>query len=265
MLSLKGKKVYVYENGLRLLNESNKYRLFETLHEQGFSLFPLYEISETANTLLVTKNNPVSPNLDDLTGSVFMKDLQEFLARKQKIRLFNLGADLSPYLKSLKEMRVFSYEHGSLQLLGQLVTLNSFAEDAENDDHVIIHDAGISIQREEGSAPSTAPDHLMRLFTYNHIMKELGAGVLSGPLTGEELVSLAQKACIVSPISSLVVLEKQEDYDRFNIKGADNSLENASMQSKGAVPEPHEWMLIIIAVLVLSYTVLYPRLKLRFP
>ncbi len=71
----------------------------------------------------------------------------------------------------------------------------------------------------------------------------------------------AQKAYVVSPVSSMVVLETQKDYERFNIKDSQNSLNNASMKSKGAVPEPHEWALIIIACLVLLYIKFYPVKK----
>jgi hypothetical protein len=63
-------------------------------------------------------------------------------------------------------------------------------------------------------------------------------------------VQEAVKAYVVSPVSSLVVLETKKDYERFGIEDSKNSLRNASLQSKGAVPEPHEWALIIIAVLV---------------
>jgi hypothetical protein len=47
-----------------------------------------------------------------------------------------------------------------------------------------------------------------------------------------------------------VVLEKQEDYERFDIK-QDEGLGNAALGSKGAVPEPHEWALIILAIFLL--------------
>jgi hypothetical protein len=57
------------------------------------------------------------------------------------------------------------------------------------------------------------------------------------------------------------VLETQKDYDRFNIENSKNSLQNASLQSKGAVPEPHEWALIIIAVLVILTIKFKPAFK----
>jgi hypothetical protein len=59
----------------------------------------------------------------------------------------------------------------------------------------------------------------------------------------------------------MVVLETQDDYKRFNIKDSRNSLKNASLKSKGAVPEPHEWALIIIACFVLLYVKFHPVKK----
>ena len=80
-----------------------------------------------------------------------------------------------------------------------------------------------------------------------------------------ELINTATKAYIVTPLSSLVVLESAHDYKRFDIKEDLNSLQNASLKSHGAVPEPHEWALFIIAVLLLAYVrfekVLFRRKK----
>jgi len=66
-------------------------------------------------------------------------------------------------------------------------------------------------------------------------------------------VAEAAASYVVTPLSSLVVLEKQEDYDRFNIRDSNNSLKNASLEGKGAVPEPHEWALIVIGILLIVY------------
>jgi hypothetical protein len=84
-------------------------------------------------------------------------------------------------------------------------------------------------------------------------MQQTGPHLLYDLPDGDTLVEEAREAYIVTPFSSLVVLETKEDYDRFNIKDSENSLKNASLQSKGAVPEPHEWALIILACLMLFY------------
>jgi hypothetical protein len=58
---------------------------------------------------------------------------------------------------------------------------------------------------------------------------------------------------VVTPVTNLIVLETKSDYDRFGIKDNGASLKNASMKSSGAVPEPHEWLLILLIVGVIIY------------
>lgn len=248
---VKHKTVFVYDNGLVKVTSENRARLFDQLQSTQFSMFPLFEIEDPATALLITKNPVASPNLGDLTDSRYLQQLKTYLAGNGSIRLFNIGDHLSPYLKSLKEYRVFQYEHGELALLKELLEKKIFAHPVENDKQVVIDDAGIMLLQQVGTSPSNAPDHLMRLFAYNHIMQKSGNGLLIDKPVEDGLVQEAVKAYVVSPVSSLVVLETQKDYDRFNITDSKNSLKNASLQSKGAVPEPHEWALIIIAVLVI--------------
>ena len=50
-----------------------------------------------------------------------------------------------------------------------------------------------------------------------------------------------------------LAVETIKDYERFNIDENKNSLKNASTQSAGAVPEPHEWALIIILALTMMF------------
>jgi XrtN system VIT domain protein len=249
----KGKEVYVYLNALVQLNSENKDELFNALHKNQFSVFPLFLIPNANNSLLISKSAPTSPNIKDLEDSRFMNELKGSLSRPHKIRLFNIGDHLSPYLRSLKEFRIFQYEHGSLEELKNLLSSQVFAKDIEYDNMVVIDNAEIAISQQEGEQPSQAPDHLMRLFAYNHIMQKMGPCLLTSEEATPELIDEAQKAYVVSPVSSLVVLETQKDYERFNIKDSENSLKNASAKSKGAVPEPHEWALIILAAGVVLF------------
>jgi XrtN system VIT domain protein len=247
------KDVFVYDSEMIKLRHDNKEECWQRMRRKQFSLFPLFEISDPVHSLLVTKSPDISPGIDDLDGSDFMKKTKAFLAKGEKIKLFDLGDELSLYLRSLKEFRVFQYDKGDIRSLTDMVTKELFPDDLENNEQVIIHKSDMIIRRKEEIAKSSGPDHLMRLFTYNHIMQILGTGLLTDRLSSDSLADEAHKAYVVSPVSSLIVLETQQDYDRFNINDDGASLKNASLKSKGAVPEPHEWVLIIVALLVLMY------------
>lgn len=251
--------VYVWADE-RMVEADRK--TLKALQKQRFSLFPVYKIKDAATALLITKSTAVSPSLDELENSEFKTQLSVYLSNPTlpKIRLLDLGEQLSPYLKSLKEFRVFRYEKGGILLLKVLMDSKTFAVDMESANKVVIDQANIEIEQSVDSVTIGAtPDHLMRLFAYNHIMQKAGKGLITKSEGQESLVAVAQEAYVVSPISSLIVLETQADYDRFNIKDADNSLKNASMKSNGAVPEPHEWALIILVLLAFTYVKLRPR------
>jgi XrtN system VIT domain protein len=140
-----------------------------------------------------------------------------------------------------------------VQELQDLLSRGVFAVFPENENSVVIADAGMRITRAAGNAALTGPDHLQRLFAYNHIAAHLGTSLYSNMEGDAALVKEATEAYVVSPISSLVVLETAADYERFGIKDDASSLKNASAKSQGAVPEPHEWALIILALGVLIW------------
>jgi hypothetical protein len=92
----------------------------------------------------------------------------------------------------------------------------------------------------------------------------VGAHYFSDDFVNDALVDQAAAAYVVSPVSSLIVLETKRDYERFDIADRENSLHNAAKQSSGAVPEPHEWALIILFIAFVAYTTLR-RVKQRLP
>lgn len=249
---LKQKELYVYDDGLIQVHNENALTLFKRLQQKHFSLFPLQAIGEPETSLLITKSSKASPDISDLKGTAFGTRLEHWLNRDQQLCIFNLGDQLNPYLKTLKEHRAFRYEQGDTEQLVRDCRDNVFASDTEDADHVVVHKAGLTITRTAGTLQSQAPDHVMRLFAYNHLMQQLKQGLYANREADSTLVQETQQAYIVTPVSSLVVLETAADYQRFGIKDTENSLHNASMHSKGAVPEPHEWALIIIAVLVMA-------------
>jgi XrtN system VIT domain protein len=256
---LRDKKIFVSEGGDELTEVTNENHetIFKELCKNQFSLFPFYKITRPEESLVITHSGSVSPVMADLKDSKFLTELSNYFCKHSSLRIFDYGTERSPYLKSLKEFRVLSYANGSMNDLLQIIDNNQFPHVEETNDSVALTDADITLSRNTDSLRGNAPDHLMRLFTYNHIMSEAGHGLLARDQEPDEIVDEAQQAYVVSPVSSLIVLETQKDYDRFKITPGDNSLGNASLHSKGSVPEPRDWM-IILAVLLICVWIYYP-------
>lgn len=256
---VKHKQVWVYQNGMVAVNSGNKEDLFAALRTQSFSLFPFQLLPDPEQSLVVSKSGSYSPTLSDLEGSPFLTSLQKRFGPASRVRLFHLGADCSPYIRSLKERRYFDFERGGPELLEFLLSQKSFVKDVETDSQIVVHSAGVVITKQPGETLSTAPDHLLRLFAYNHILQQLRRKD-SLSVDSTALVKEAEEAYVVSPVSSLVVLETAADYERFGIKDSENSLKNALLKNKGAVPEPGEWAIIILVGAVFVFFILKSKL-----
>lgn len=252
---LKGKAVWVFhpQKGMMAITEDNKEALFDELQALHFSLFPFQYIDKAASAIVITASENISPQLSDLEETSFRDSLRTFFAHQQ-VRLYDIGHTLSPYLATLKESRSLIYEKGTTtQLLSQL-DKNSFLKPEEDSTQLIMAQAGMRIVRSADSTLAPGPDHLARLFAYNQVMQQLGQRVTAKDLSNDStLIGVAKQAYVVSPLSSLIVLETQADYDKFNIKDDVGSLKNAALKGHGAVPEPHEWALFIISILLLAY------------
>lgn len=251
------KEVYVFNEQLIRLTDKNKDQQFQQLIRRNFSLFPLYTIADPEHALLISKSTETSPDFSDLEGSIFQKRTSAYLAQSKPIRLYHIGDTLSPYLKTLKEFRTFNYMQGSCAGLVKQLQTGRWIESPETDEILNIPGSGFSITKIPDSTAATAPDHLLRLFAYNNILKKVGPTYFEKNYVQDEMLAIADQAFIASPVSSLIVLESKKDYDRFGIEESKNSLKNASMNSSGAAPEPAEWLLIIIVVAVAGYY-LYP-------
>jgi len=256
------KKVLVFDDQIILMNNDNKNEVFKKMSKLNFSLFPIYKINHPEGALLISKSSEMSPNLGDLKESPFGEKLTAYLQQSPKIRLYNLGAQLSPYLKALKELRVFNSDSGTPSKLSSLLEKEKFIREQENENKVVVGAARMVIETAKGDTTGTAPDHLMRLFAYNDILKKVSSNYFKADFIQPDVIAEAESANIVTPVSSLIVLETKKDYERFDIEESKNSLKNASMKSSGAVPEPHEWALIILAagtVLYLTYKPKYSK------
>jgi len=255
-----------YDEEFIRLNKENWKEIILEMREKNFSLFPFHLIKDLNNSLVITKGKQISPHLSDFKESTFAEGISNFFVKGNKINVFNIKGGTSAYVSSLREFRGLEFAEGNLEELNNLITKKTFPVSEESSNQIILHDAGLMITKnnsEKNHKPDNAPDHLARLFAYNDIMRKVGKDYFKGDFVNEDLISEATTAYVVSPVSSLIVLETKEDYERFDIKNTDNSLLNASKKSSGAVPEPHEWMLIIIFVLLIFYCIRQSRLHFK--
>lgn len=255
--SVNQRNVFVYYDNAIKLTDENHEEMFALLQKQNFSLFPFHKISTPASTLVISKSPGYSPNLADIKGSEFFKDMKTAIATSEIPRLFSLTKELSPYLKTLKEYHVFHADFVDTKKLNQQLVEKIFPKQNANENVVELDMAEIQIVCDstgDSVSTSSAPDHLMRMFAYNQILKKIGTDYFTQKeYVTDELIAIANEAYVVSPISSLIVLETIKDYERFGIDENRNSLKNASTKSSGAVPEPHEWVLIIFVLCMLTW------------
>jgi XrtN system VIT domain protein len=257
-------EVYVFsDQGFVRLSSENFTSLSNELRSKNFSLFPYHLLPDTKGSVVVTKGN-FSVHLADLRDSPFATSVAGFFSTGKKVKVYNLDGGASTYTATLRELRAFEFAQGSLSALKQLLTQKKFPSTIESEDRVLLHDARLVISRSKTTEPqeNNAPDHLARLFGYNDIVRKIGSKYFTGDFVTDELVKEASGAYVVSPVSSLIVLESKKDYERFDIHGNANSLLNASMDSTGAVPEPHEWALIVLAGCFVLFTLRKDILKL---
>lgn len=259
---IKGKDVSVYTDQLVSVTEENHRRLFSELLDRHYGVFPLYAIKDPSRALVITATGSLTPTLDDLADSPFAEKLNTYMsAGHDPVLVFHWDGELSPYWKSLRELHIVDYTTGDWPVLKQMLTASMFPQHAESDSTIAISAAQLQIRKISGTGQaSQAPDHLMRLFVYNDLMRRIGQSYYSKDELATELVEMTAEANVLSPVSSLIVLETQEDYERFDIKESKDSLGNAAITESGAVPEPHEWLLILLSLIVAAWLFLKDQL-----
>lgn len=257
---IKSYDVYVpYQGKLVAMNANNRYDLFEHRLGLRYSLFPIHLIPNPEKSLLITKSFNLSPIPENLEGSGLYKDLKNYWSGHPKLPVFDLGNHLTPFLKTFKAFGDFHYQKGHLNDLSAILTENYFPEYPEKDSVVHIPRAGMRITKKEAgneNPENQAPDHLMRLYGYRKALHNKQGNPLAIQQVPDEALKWAKATNVVTPFSSLVTLETDEDYERFEIEKQDKqkSVGNADLldsDDDGAVPEPDEWALIIFGGLFL--------------
>lgn len=253
--------VYVYTHEFAKLDLSNLDDVYKALSEKAFSLFPVHKVKSIESALLVSKGQKNSPLPSELEGSGFYKGLRSSLKNYQKpLACVVIDGEQSDYISSLEQYKLLSCQPLSKYALEQKGLDEWYRLHETDDNSIVLPNADIMIECcDAGKSLSNsgiAPTHLMRLYNYHMVIQKAGHLLLqNSELIPDEVYVLCDEAYIVSPVSSLIVLETQKDYDRFDIDESVDSLKNADLKDSGAVPEPHEWALIavVLAIITLVY------------
>ncbi|MEM0997774.1 MAG: XrtN system VIT domain-containing protein [Bacteroidota bacterium] len=257
------RRVWTFDRGMKRLGKANRHLIFAAAQEARFSLFPLYAIPDPEHALVISKPGANYVGLEDLRHSPFHRKMEALLdSAPVPIAYFNLGGHPGPYFESLRQFGVLNYQAGSTAQLGTWLNQGRFPAFRTEPGKVILPSAGMEIyQSDADEAPATnpAPDHLLRLYAYNKCLETAGKAFLRDHEFSGAARRLAEEAYVVSPFTSLIVLETDADYERFGIEESENSLGNSTLHGladggTGSVPEPHEWLLIGLVLAVLVYT-----------
>ncbi|GAB4402279.1 MAG: hypothetical protein OHK0039_00030 [Bacteroidia bacterium] len=251
--------VYVRTHERVRVTPDNRLALYQQLSRRHFTLFPFHQLSDPAHTLVVGKGTARSPLLQDLDGTILASELGAYLSRQTAPACYwVLGETLSPYQRSLRELRAVHFGTGDLAGLEQVLAQGSFPVWSESPGRVALAGAGMAIEvTAANGGTGAAPDHLARLFGYQRVLGVIGQQYFDRERLEAAWLREAERYFVVSPVSSLIVLETDGDYDRFGIEANDEGLGQALQTPPivpgegGAVPEPHEWALIILTATML--------------
>jgi XrtN system VIT domain protein len=201
----------------------------------------------------VTKNGNLSANFEELEDSQYLKKVKANTKQKN-IKVIAISPDVNPFWQTVKEQKYVDFLQTNLDDCVELIAKNQFVIIKRNDNRVNLETADVAIQESVAgmNSKSNSSNHIFRMYAFGRILDEQ-IRIQGDTLTNNKYVDLAKEANVVSPVSSLIVLETDKDYENNGIEKNVNTLGNASVNNDGAVPEPYEWAMIILLLLTLLF------------
>ncbi|MDV6236028.1 XrtN system VIT domain-containing protein [Leptospira ellisii] len=231
----------------------------------AFNLFPLNLNPDIAgkNPLWVVAGEKQSIPLGELRGSRRFKEIQTAASKRDAPwRIAFLNGKRSEYAASLIGLNEAVSIADDEEELIEALRSGRILLPVETEKLVALPYAGIALEKTNTRNPARpGSDLLFRMLIQRNIMKKLGKRFFDRDLDNGDLVEAARDAMAVTPVSTLIVLETEEDYRRFGIKAAKSALGQSKLETPGAVPEPEEWLLLACLTLGL---VVYFRTKRAF-
>ncbi|UUF16554.1 MULTISPECIES: XrtN system VIT domain-containing protein [Flavobacterium] len=251
-VNVKGKQFYVYDDKeKKAINKENFETVFLDFKYLHYSLLPLYTIKQ--NSLIITKSGNFSANFEELKESEYLKKIRS-QTKSQNLKVINISGDINPFWQTVKEQKYVDFYQTNFKNSLKMLEGNYFIKYKTADNVVNIEPSNISIQEKpkDSISKSNGPNHIYRMYAFGKVLEEQ-IKIQNDTLSANKYVTLAKDANIVTPISSLIVLETDADYENNGIEKNEDTLGNASIKNDGAVPEPHEWIMIIIGLTTLLF------------
>jgi XrtN system VIT domain protein len=249
IVNQKDKKFFVFFNNQKLeIDAANYETVFSRFENVQYSLLPLFKLRE--NSLIITKSGDFSANFEELKTSNYLAKLKK-VTKAKNLKVINISEKINPFWQTVKEQKYVEYLKADLKTGVELMNKNQFISFPSYENVVNIEPSGISIEKKMHSdTVSNGSNHIYRMYAFGKVLVEQ-VKIQEDSLAVNQYVTLAKDANIVTPISSLVVLETDADYEKNGIEKNVNTLGNASINNDGAVPEPHEWLMIIAGLSLL--------------
>ena len=247
------KKYFVFANNQKQeITSVNYEEVFLQFENLQYSLLPLFKVQE--NSLIITKSGTFSANFEELQTSNYLTKLKKGTKNKN-LKVINISEEINPFWQTVKEQKYVEYLKTDLKNCIGLINKNQFISFATDENTINIEPSNISIEeKSSATSSSNGSNHIYRMYAFGKVLEEQ-VKIQEDSLAVNQYVALAKEANIVTPISSLIVLETDADYEKNGIEKNVNTLGNASINNDGAVPEPHEWLMIIagLSLLFLYY------------
>lgn len=220
----------------------------------AFNLFPLNFSQQggLSNPLWIVAGESNSIPLGELRGSDRFTLMQEAAARRKEAeKVVVVNGRVSEYVASLLDLGQIEQVGSSTEDLISILKEQRVMLPVEGDNLVSLPFAGLTLEKSTIDVKRPGSDLLVRLAIHDKLRRQLGRRFFDRDLDNGDLVQLARDGMIVSPVSTLIVLETEDDYKRFGIEADASLLGQSSLESPGAAPEPAEWALIICLLVAL--------------
>jgi XrtN system VIT domain protein len=137
-----------------------------------------------------------------------------------------------------------------------LIQKRQFIRLVTADNLINVEPAEIAIQQSEKTDLSlnNGSSHIYRMYAFGKVLEEQ-VKIQSNSTAVNQYVELAKDANIVTPISSLIILETEADYANNGIEKNVDTLGNSTINDDGtaaASPLPNQWIIVLLG-LVLAF------------